>query len=62
MINPNEFIRGEKKQDFPEDAIDVSGTFICQECDEKCSDAKLDEDKGALVYYCTNGHKSQARL
>lgn len=62
MIDPNQFIKHEVKQDFPEDAIDVSGTFMCQECDDRCFKAKLDELNKKLIYYCNNGHRSEARL
>lgn len=62
MIDPSNFIKGEVKQEFPEDAIDVSGTFMCQECDERCFKAKLDESSRKLIYYCDKGHRSEARI
>jgi formylmethanofuran dehydrogenase subunit E len=62
MIDPNDFIKSEVKQEFPEDAISVSGTFMCQECDERCFKAKLDESSRKLIYYCDKGHRSEARI
>lgn len=62
MIDPKDFIKSEVKQDFPEDAMDVSGTFMCQECNARCTKAKLDEANRKLIYYCDSGHRSEARL
>jgi hypothetical protein len=62
MIDPKDFIRSEVKQDFPEDSIDVGGAFICQTCDSKSSKAKLDEVNRKLIYYCEDGHRSEAKL
>jgi rhodanese-related sulfurtransferase len=62
MIDPKDFIKSEVKQEFPDDSIDVSGTFMCQECDARCFKAKLDESNRKLIYYCDRGHRSEARL
>lgn len=62
MIDPKDFIKSETKEVYPEDAIDVSGTFMCQECEKRCFVAKLDESNRKLIYYCDSGHRSEARL
>lgn len=62
MIDPKDFISGKKKEEESGKFMPVSGTFMCQECELKCTDAKLDELKGVLVYFCPDGHRSEAKL
>lgn len=63
MIDPKEFLNKDKKQEVVlEDSIEISGTFICQECNESIHKAKLNEDKRKIVWVCSEGHNSEARL
>lgn len=63
MIDPKEFLSSKNKEDESmKDAISVSGTFMCQECSKRCMKAKLDESRRLLVYFCDDGHRSEARL
>ena len=62
MIDPKDFITSKGKEDYPSDSIEVSGTFICQECNARCISAKLDEINHLLIYYCQDGHRSEAKL
>lgn len=60
MIDPREFIKVPTPKS--EEGVNVSGTFICQECMESIGFATLDEDNMELVYVCAAGHKNVASL
>lgn len=64
MIDPKEFLNKDKETTHPEvdDSISVSGTFVCQECDEPVRNAKLDEGKRKLTWTCSKEHYSEAKL
>lgn len=62
MIDPKEFLNKQKSEQPVEDSIEVSGTFVCQECSEVIKNARLNEDKRKLMWTCTAGHYSEARL
>ena len=64
MINPKDFISGEKQESESSDFPDMSGTFICQDqnCMERVTKAKLDESRMRILYVCSNGHKNEAKL
>ena len=64
MIDPKDFLNRDKKveSDISDDSINISGTFMCQECNETVRNAKLDEVKRKIVWYCSNKHYSEARL
>lgn len=63
MIDPKEFLNKDKdKEVVLEDSINISGTFVCQECDEISTSAKLNESKRKIVWHCSKEHYSEARL
>lgn len=64
MIDPKEFLNKDKQntQEVSDDSIAVSGTFVCQECNESVRKANLDEGKRKLVWTCSKEHYSEARL
>jgi hypothetical protein len=64
MIDPKDFLNKDKQKSEPvvDDSIPVSGTFVCQECDETVHNARLDESKRKLVWSCSQEHYSEARL
>jgi hypothetical protein len=63
MIDPKEFLNKDKKEDVVvDDSISVSGTFVCQECNEVSTSAKLDETKRKITWHCSKEHYSEARL
>lgn len=62
-IDPTSFISKKPKQEESNpDAILISGSFVCQECNETCKEAKLDEAKRQIVWFCSENHRSEARL
>lgn len=64
MINPNDFLNKKevKDKDTLSDAIDISGSFVCQECSELCKKAKLDESSKQIIWFCSQEHKSVAKI
>lgn len=64
MIDPKDFLNKNEKveQEVVDDYILVSGTFVCQECDEPVHNARLDESKRKLMWSCSREHYSEARL
>lgn len=62
MIDPKEFLNKDKTEIDIDDSISVSGTFICQECNETVRNARLDEAKRKIVWQCSSNHSSEAKL
>ena len=63
MIDPKQFLNKDKvAQPVMDDSVEISGTFVCQECSETVHKAKLNEDKRKIVWQCSNEHYSEARL
>ena len=63
MIDPKEFLnKNSQPEEEQLDAILISGTFVCQECDEVVNDARLDENKRKITWSCSAEHYSEARL
>ena len=53
---------GKNKQKQEEGLQQVDGGYSCQDCLEICNTAYLNEEEMILVWYCTNGHRSQVSL
>jgi hypothetical protein len=64
MIDPKEFLnkQTQTKQEESDDSVQISGTFVCQECNEICNSARLNETKMKITWSCSNEHYSEARL
>ena len=62
MIDPNDFIGTKQPKEIEEDRLVVSGTFVCQECNESVNQALLNEDTMILTWTCSLSHQSKASL
>lgn len=65
MINPKDFVNVSdkiNKEEVVEDVVNVTGTFICQNCLEPIGFAVLNEDTMTLTYTCAAGHENEATL
>lgn len=62
MINPKDFLNKDSSTDDVEDVIEISGTFLCQECSETVRSAKLNEQTRKLFWKCSNNHQSEGKL
>lgn len=62
MIDPKEFLNKKTETEESSESILISGTFVCQECNEISTSARLDEQKRKIVWSCSKEHYSEARL
>jgi hypothetical protein len=62
MSKLSEFLHEKEKP--PDDSVGVAmyGSFLCQACNENVGEATLLIEKNILVYVCSKGHKSKAKL
>lgn len=47
---------------IPTNAMKISGSMACQECNEIVHDGYMKEDDMIIVYYCSNRHESKVKL
>jgi hypothetical protein len=52
--------KGKRKEE--ELLQEVDGGYSCQECLENVNKAYFNEEEGILIWYCTEGHRSQVTL
>jgi hypothetical protein len=62
MINPKDFLNKENTEEDVEEYIEISGTFMCQECSETVKSARLNEEKRKLIWKCSSNHQSEGKL
>lgn len=47
---------------IPENSMKVSGSMMCQECNETVHEGWMSEEDMIINYVCTNGHNSKVKL
>lgn len=60
MIDPTKFVNISKQDQ--KIGVNVTGTFICQDCMEPIGFGTLDEDNMVITYVCAAGHSNEAKL
>lgn len=61
MIDPKNFLNKDKEQ-IEDSLMKITGSFICQECNELVNVALLNEDKRKITWTCSQEHYSEAKL